>query len=108
MTGDEKIDEIKQRILAVYPDAKRVVLFGSRAAGTADANSDFDIMVVVTTDLPPAKRVALLRAALFGLGCAFDLLVVTPSEFKHLKNWQSTAISWADKQGIVLHEAKAA
>lgn len=102
------IDEIRRRILTVFPNAERVVLFGSRASGTAEPDSDFDIMVVVATDLSPAARVASLRTSLLGLSVAFDLLVVTPSEYQRLKNWRSAAVSWADTKGKVIHETAAA
>jgi predicted nucleotidyltransferase len=102
------IEEIRRRILGVFPNARRVVLFGSRAFGKSLPDSDFDIMVVAATGLSPAKRVAKLRSSLIGMGYAFDLLVVTPAEYDHLKDWKSTAVSWADKQGTVIHEDEAA
>ena len=108
MDDSNTIEEIRKRILGVFPNVRRVVLFGSRAAGKSAPDSDFDIMVVAATRLTPAKRVAKLRASLTGLGYAFDLLVVTPNEYDRLKNWRSTAISWADRQGTVIHEDEAA
>ena len=39
---------LKTRLLACFPDdVDRVILYGSRAAGTADSHSDYDILVVL-------------------------------------------------------------
>lgn len=39
---------IKNRLFSRFPDdVERVILYGSRAAGTADPHSDYDILVVL-------------------------------------------------------------
>lgn len=40
------LDEIKNRIRLVQPDAQ-IILFGSRARGDANLNSDWDILVLL-------------------------------------------------------------
>ena len=40
------LNEIKNRIHSVRPDAK-IILFGSRARGDTNSNSDWDVLVLV-------------------------------------------------------------
>ena len=51
MLDVDVIDHLKDVILSVVP-ARRIILFGSRAAGNAMPESDIDILIVVddTTD----------------------------------------------------------
>ena len=62
--------------------AKRAVAFGSYARGAADAWSDFDLVVVIETDLPKLERGRLLDGLYDALPVSLDLLVFTPSEFE--------------------------
>jgi predicted nucleotidyltransferase len=59
-------------------------LFGSVAAGTANAWSDLDVVVVQPTDAPFIER----PRSFFGLqdlGVPVDVLVYTPEEFQRLR-----------------------
>ncbi len=62
--------------------AKRVIAFGSYARGVADAWSDFDLVVVIDTDLPRPERGRLLDDLYDALPVSLDLVVFTPSEFE--------------------------
>ena len=96
---------IVQRVLRVFPNADRVLLFGSRATGRAAPDSDYDLLVVASTDLTPARRGAALRLGLRGLSGSFDVLVVTPEEYARLVTWKSSVVYRAAHEGTVLHEA---
>jgi len=96
---------IVQRVLEVFPNAERVLLFGSRATGRFAPDSDHDLLVVASTDLPPARRGAAVRLGLRGLHGAFDVLVVTPEEYERLVRWKSTVVYRVSQEGTVLHEA---
>jgi predicted nucleotidyltransferase len=96
---------MKDRILAVFPRAERVVLFGSRARGTARPDSDVDLLVVVPTSLSRAERGAQVRLALRDFHVGFDIIVLTPEEWSRLRTWTSTVVAQADSDGQVLHAA---
>lgn len=96
---------ISERILSVFPEAERIVLFGSRAAGTHAPDSDYDLLIVVDTELPPVERGARARLALRGIRAAFDILVVTPEELRRLAGFQSGVIAKAVRFGEILHAA---
>ena len=68
---------------------ERIYLFGSMAREDGQAESDYDIMVVVPDDTPPERRrIRLAYQALRGTGTAVDVLVWTRRAFDerlHLK-----------------------
>lgn len=105
MKGEIHTDKILERVLAAYPATRKVVLFGSRASGEHTPDSDYDLLVVVETDLPPAHRAAKLRLALRGLDASFDLLVMTPEEFEATVHWKSSIAHVAARNGRLLHDA---
>ena len=66
-----------------------IYLFGSAARGDNEANSDFDLMVIVPDDAAyERRRSRLAYQAMRGTGTAVDVLVWTKSSFDerlHLK-----------------------
>jgi predicted nucleotidyltransferase len=98
-------DEISGRMLEAFPKTVKIILFGSRASPTYSPDSDFDLLVVSPTDLPPTTRATKLRLALKGLEAGFDIIVVTPQELEQLRNWRSSVVGVALREGKVLHEA---
>src|SRR2546428_8951202 len=52
---DPTLAEITRRLVETY-QPERIYLFGSRARGTAGADSDYDLLVVVPDDVAPALR----------------------------------------------------
>ncbi|HSW42733.1 MAG TPA: nucleotidyltransferase domain-containing protein [Patescibacteria group bacterium] len=75
-TYDRSVDAILGSILrrlveAYQPEA--VYLFGSRARGQADPDSDYDLLIVVPADAPEARRRPQLAVqALRGVGVPVD------------------------------------
>jgi predicted nucleotidyltransferase len=102
---DGMAETIVQRVLGVFPKARKVLLFGSRATGSAAPDSDYDLLVVARTDLSPARRGAAVRLALRGIDASFDVLVVTPEEYDRLVRWKSSVVYRAATEGKVLHDA---
>lgn len=96
---------IAERVLTVFPDAVRIVLFGSRAYGNPSPNSDYDLLVVADTALPAAVRGATVRLALRDIPEAFDILVVTPEELGRLVELRSGVIAGAARHGETLYAA---
>ena len=92
-------------ILRVFPTARQILLFGSHARGTADEESDYDLLVVAETALHPAERTAMALRALWEEEAPFDVVVVTPTELERARKWKSTVIYRALEEGLVIHEA---
>ena len=63
MITQNQIDDIV-RILVNECHPEQIILFGSYALGTAKEDSDLDLAIVKSSDLPRFKRSALFRKAL--------------------------------------------
>ena len=74
-------EQVVERLTAALP-IEKVILFGSRARGTAHPDSDWDFLVVMRTSLPRPKRSLLVRGAARIKGIAMDFLVRTPDEIR--------------------------
>ena len=72
-------------IVDTFP-VELVLLFGSRARGEETADSDWDFLVVMPTDLRPAQRTLAVLRAVRALpsthGVPIDILVRTPDEMR--------------------------
>ena len=82
----------------------RVILFGSRAHGTATADSDADFLVVMDHDAHPALKAAEIRRAIhapFGM----DLIVRSKTKIEERLNMADPFFSEIFSSGITLYEA---
>lgn len=104
----DSTEDVVARITQVLVDAarpKRIILFGSRARGEAQADSDFDLMVV---EEKPENRVAemvRLNRALRPVGVAIDLLVVSEEKYQYWRDTPGNVYYEAASSGRVLYEA---
>lgn len=83
----------------------QVVLFGSRARGTARSDSDVDLLVVlpVIADRDRAWREA--RAAVQGAPLSTDVIVTTPDEIRRRGNLVGPVLRPALRDGVVVYDA---
>lgn len=82
---DQKlVDEIVARLQKISP--LQIFLFGSQATGTADVDSDIDLLVIKEHVTSHLKETIEARKLLRGLGRAFDLIVSTREEFEFYRN----------------------
>jgi predicted nucleotidyltransferase len=78
--------EIVRRLVdAVDPDA--IILFGSRAAGHARPDSDFDLMIIKEPAEQSHRRSIPAYRAMRGIGVPMDILWYTPEE---ADKWRET------------------
>jgi len=78
----EAVIEESVRRLRKSMAAERIYLFGSRARGEANNDSDYDFLVVIhDSPLPRYKREQQAYQSLWGLRVAKDVLVFTHKEF---------------------------
>lgn len=83
----------------------RVILFGSVATGTATADSDLDILVVLD-DVADARAESIrLRDALGDLGMPIDVIVMSTERFEETKHVIGGVAYPAHKYGRVIYEA---
>lgn len=99
------LGEIVQAIVLVsHPD--RIILFGSRAKGTASQESDYDFLVVVpdiTNERDVSRRIyrALLSQK---IGVAVDAIVVGAQTLAHRQSSPYFIYRQALAEGRVLYE----
>ncbi len=78
MIDDERLDRIIRRIVEVAQPEK-IILFGFAARGALGPNSDLDLLVIKSC--PRRSTVAMqIYSKLAGMGCALDIIVVTPED----------------------------
>jgi len=83
----------------------RVILFGSVATGTATADSDLDLLVVLD-DVADARAESIrLRDALGDLGMPIDVIVMSTERFEETKHVIGGVAYPAHKYGRVIYEA---
>ncbi len=102
----QAIEEMSRRIANRFKPHK-VILFGSRARGADDADSDVDLLVVMDITGSKQQKEIEIRLALRGLGVAKDVVVVTPQEYEKYANVVGSIIYPAVREGKVLYERPA-
>ena len=96
---DEMVSRIKN---AVKPE--KIILFGSRARGTAHEKSDFDLLVIKDSDQPRYRRSAPLYRILADLPVEVEVIVYTPDEVRDWSAVPQAFITTAVREGKVLYE----
>ena len=84
-------------------DPIEIVLFGSQARGTADADSDIDILVVLP-DLPKDSEASVaLRAAIGVVGTGIDVIAVDTAGVQRAAGQSSSVVRHARDEGVTLY-----
>jgi predicted nucleotidyltransferase len=98
--------EVVHRLVdALQPE--QIYLFGSRARGDSQADSDYDVMVIVPeSDLPPHRRAQLAHRALFGVRAATDILVSTREEFDRFLSVPGSLAATVLREGRLVYDAR--
>ncbi len=95
--------ELLERVVRFF-DPELVILFGSRARAEAGADSDYDLLVVVSDRTPAEKR--RLRAgyeARAGWSGSVDIIPCTRSSFERQREVVGTLAEIAAHEGVVVH-----
>ena len=95
--------EIVRRIVAASRPRK-IILFGSRARGTARPDSDIDLLVIADSSEPRHMRSAVLYGALSDIIVPMDVMVYTPHEVIEWSQVPQAFVTTAVREGRVLYE----
>lgn len=104
MISDQYILQVVQRVIEAAREPLQVILFGSYARGDATERSDLDLMVVERDTPDTGEEMIRLQDAIGRLDVGVDLLVYTEAEFEKRRNWCSTPVYWAIREGKVLYD----
>lgn len=99
------LEDIRNHIVRHY-DPERIILFGSRADGSANNDSDYDILVIKESHKRPADRRMEVERLLAERTIAIDLIVYTPDEIRTLYAIGSPFIEEIIERGKVLYMRK--
>ena len=92
---------VKRLVERFDPDS--IILFGSHARGTAQPESDIDLLVILSfTGSPRAKRLE-MRLALHEFPVATDIIVATPDDVERWRDVVGTIIRPALTEGKILY-----
>lgn len=106
MLAQKQIEKILKRIVNKYKPEK-VILFGSYAYGNPTEDSDLDLLVVKSSNLPRYKRAREIRKYLWGItDVPKDIIVYTPEEIDEWKGVKEAFITNIMKKGKILYENK--
>ena len=98
------LQEITHRLVDEFRP-EQIILFGSRAWGKPDEDSDLDLLVIVSqSDLPPTQRAMRAHWRLQGLNVPKDILVRTRAEVERFRDVQASLEHQIFAKGIVLYE----
>jgi uncharacterized protein len=103
---DQLLEALKQA------DPYRVVLFGSYAKGTADENSDIDMVVILDSNDVSKTYEERLNKKLYinrlvrkiNYKVALDILVYSKEEYRIIKNYGNYFIDEIENTGKIIYE----
>ena len=105
LESDPKLGLVVRRLVEAY-HPERIYLFGSVARGDADADSDYDLLIIVPDDAPPERRQSRLAyQVLRGTGTAVDALVCTHGWFFARVHLRASLPGTVLREGRLLHAA---
>lgn len=102
LSMDALVEKVAAKIAeAIHPD--KIILFGSRAVGSATGESDIDLVVVYSG--PKSKReVRLAVHRLFDHpDFSLDLFVFSPDELERQKKYANTIAREISERGVVCY-----
>ena len=100
------LDEMVRRIVGEF-QPQRIILFGSRARGDAEEDSDYDLLIIGPSDEPRWRRAVPAYGVLVGMRVAKDVLWWTEEEVAEWQAVRSHFINSAVREGKVIYEAAA-
>jgi len=103
---EKKLQEVVRRLVTRFQPVK-IILFGSYARGTANKESDIDLLVVSDAEGKTHKLAALMYQELGSIGIPKDIVVVKPETVDTYRDLPGTIIYPAFKEGKVLYERAA-
>ncbi len=107
-SAHEKVLTEMTAAIVQVADPEAIILFGSHARGTANADSDVDLLVVEKTEpgMPWNRRqeTARIRRALSGFRMPKDILVYSADEAAKWRHSVNHIIAHCYQEGKILYE----
>ena len=104
--GSMRIIRLMAERIAKRFHPEKIILFGSYATGTASADSDADLLVVMNCRGSKREKAIEMDVAVSDLGMAKDIIVITSADAERLKGVPGTITSIALSEGRTLYERR--
>ena len=105
LESDPRLRLVVERLAEAY-QPESIYLFGSVARGDGDADSDYDLLIIVPDDASPERRQSRLAyQVLRGTGTAVDALVCTHGWFFARIHLKASLPGTVLRKGRLLHAA---
>ena len=103
MTAEEYMPVMIARIVENF-DPVQILLFGSRARGTATEASDVDIIVVFPAVEDAIEMICAIRCDLLDSPFCMDIFVTTPEDLERRRHTPCDVLSFAMPEARVLYD----
>jgi len=103
MDLSKELPEITRRIMQTS-NPEKIILFGSYARGEPKAESDLDILVIVSEKRHLRQESLKVRRSLRGLLVPVDIVIATSEQIRRLGNTAGLIYQSALREGKVLYE----
>lgn len=101
---DGALGRIIRRIVAIA-EPEAIILFGSAARGELGPHSDVDLLVVKDGEFDHSRLLGDIYAALYGVGQAADVILVTPEQLERYRHTHCLIIAPALREGREIYRA---
>jgi len=86
VNADPTLKAVVQKLTERF-QPKKIYLFGSRASGTHQSESDYDLFLVIgDTDVPQDQRMVEAQDIMWDIDISADVIIYTEKEFDEWKN----------------------
>lgn len=106
MVDEQLLQEVTRRLVEQF-QPEQIILFGSQAWGTPTADSDLDVLVIVTdSELSEYERTVQGHTSLSGLDMAKDIIIKTRAEFDFFRQVRASLEYKIAHEGQVLYDRR--
>ncbi len=99
---EELLRTVVERLVGGF-HPERIVLFGSRARGTARTHSDLDLLVVMPSGTERRETQIAMRRALRDLRTSKDIIVTTPEDIDRRGKIPGLVLRTALREGVEIY-----
>ena len=102
MLNEQTLQQAVDRIVAAAQPS-RVIVFGSYGRGDATEDSDLDLMVIAPEVENKYEEMIRLRQLVGSIETGVDLLVYSEAEIQERRDWCTSPIYWALREGKTMY-----
>jgi hypothetical protein len=103
---DSILLEIEKRLIEEFHPSL-IYLFGSKARGDQSKDSDYDLLLVVPSEIqePQYRRMQRAQKVLWGVWTAVDVIILTEREFAEASQVKCSLPATVVREGVKLYAA---